>query len=338
MKKTAVLTVIFGLLLWTSLISPLKVSAEENECADGSWNFVITPENEAVITDYTGNGGDITVPAKVKIDGVSYAVTVIGDDSIRGDKITSVIIPNSVKSIGNKAFLGCSNLKSVILHDGVSKIGASAFKGCESLIEIIIPKSVIKIGFGAFGECKNLKSITFLNSNIEFDTFMDWGLYYSVFEDCDYDLLTIYADSPSNAENHALTFGIEFIPLEKRKDSVPFNGNISFRVLNGHEAEVTYFSYEFNPAANNNDIIIPKYVYQGDKRYRIIGIADGAFKETGVERVTVMAHLEYIGKYAFAYCYYLKEVRVPNGVGHIKEHAFYQCRKNVIKRDKLKQD
>lgn len=72
----------------------------------------------------------------------------------------NAIIPNTVKSIGNSAFYGCSGLTSIDIPKSVESIGSSSFAHCEGLTEIAIPSSVTSIGEGAFNGCLNLKSVT----------------------------------------------------------------------------------------------------------------------------------------------------------------------------------
>ncbi len=72
-------------------------------------------------------------------------------------KIITVIIPDSVTSIGNSAFYNCSSLTSVTIPDGVTSIGYQAFSFCYSLTSINIPDSVISIGYAAFGGCDKLQ-------------------------------------------------------------------------------------------------------------------------------------------------------------------------------------
>ena len=69
------------------------------------------------------------------------------------------IIPNSVTSIGNWAFCGCSGLTSVTIPNFVIWIGDCAFQNCSSLTSVTIPNPVTRIGNWAFRGCTSLNSI-----------------------------------------------------------------------------------------------------------------------------------------------------------------------------------
>ncbi len=75
--------------------------------------------------------------------------------------LTSVIIPDSVTSIGSGAFSGCTGLTSVSIPDSVTSIGGNAFNDCTDLTSITIPDSVTSIGSYAFYNCRCLTSITY---------------------------------------------------------------------------------------------------------------------------------------------------------------------------------
>jgi hypothetical protein len=96
---------------------------------------------------------------------ITDSVSSIGDgafDSCTG--LTSVVIPNSVSSIGEDAFSRCSGLISVVIPDSVSSIGDHAFMHCNGLTSIVIPNSVISIGDYAFMGCIGLTLIVIPDS------------------------------------------------------------------------------------------------------------------------------------------------------------------------------
>ena len=82
----------------------------------------------------------------------------------KSDDLSSVIIPQSVTSIGDSAFEGCVSLKSLAIPPKVTNIGNGAFRGCTSLTSITIPDSVISIGDDAFYYCSSLTSIVIPSS------------------------------------------------------------------------------------------------------------------------------------------------------------------------------
>ena len=78
--------------------------------------------------------------------------------------ISSVTIPNSVTYIGDFAFSCCTNLTSVIIPNSVTSIGDFVFKNCTNLSTVIIGDSVSNIGIEDFYGCTNLTSVTIGNS------------------------------------------------------------------------------------------------------------------------------------------------------------------------------
>ena len=131
---------------------------------------------------------DLSIPSTVTDTNtdIIYSVTGIGNEALYARSMTSVTIPNSVLSIGDKAFLNCSALISVIIQDSVASIGdyafyncpalasctigsyvtsigLAAFYSCSALTSVIIPDSVTSIGDYAFADCTSLTSVEIIN-------------------------------------------------------------------------------------------------------------------------------------------------------------------------------
>ena len=104
------------------------------------------------------------------------SVTSIGNSAFNGcSGLTSIEIPDSVSSIGNYSFSGCSGLTSIEIPDGVSSIGNYSFFDCTSLTSIEIPDSVTSIGNSAFSLCSSLTSINFTGTKDEWQAISKGG-------------------------------------------------------------------------------------------------------------------------------------------------------------------
>ena len=90
----------------------------------------------------------ITIPATVKLDGITYSVTSIGAKAFRKNKkITTVTIGTKVVKIGKEAFYGCSKLKKITIKSTKitgKNVGSKAFKGIYKNAYIKLPASKYK--------------------------------------------------------------------------------------------------------------------------------------------------------------------------------------------------
>ncbi len=96
------------------------------------------------------------------------------------------VIPDTVTSIGDRAFYGWSHLSHIYIPDSVTSIGRHAFGRCSELKSVTIPRSVTYIGDDAFG--------------VNFD-----GIHYIPTKD-----FTIYGDSGTAAEQYAKRYRLPF--------------------------------------------------------------------------------------------------------------------------------
>jgi len=130
----------------------------------GQFNFVRLPGNTIVITGYNGYGGNVEIPSHIN----GFPVTHIGTKAFAEKNISSVILPDTIVSIGFMAFSanqltsieipegikvlqGFSEnlLTSIIIPEGVTEIGDAAFM-MNQLRFVEIPDTVVSIGDSAF--------------------------------------------------------------------------------------------------------------------------------------------------------------------------------------------
>ena len=101
-----------------------------------------------------------TLIAGCKTTVIPNSVTSIGKRAFSGcTGLTGITIPNSVTSIGYAAFWGCHGLTSITIPNSVTSIGSYSFYGCTGLTSVTIPDNVTDIGELAFYGCTRLKSM-----------------------------------------------------------------------------------------------------------------------------------------------------------------------------------
>lgn len=88
-------------------------------------------------------------------------VEVIADAMFFGTPIKEVVLPQSIKTIGQSAFADCANLESIVLNEGLITIDTYAFGGTSKLKEIVIPKTVVNMKDHAFYSCETLETVKF---------------------------------------------------------------------------------------------------------------------------------------------------------------------------------
>ena len=137
------------------------VLEEHTSLTDYGYLFVDSEDGHCYLFDING-----------KTDGIRK-LKELHDGDVKKD-IKKIVIPNSVESIGEMAFVGCTSLTSIKIPDSVKSIGERAFWYCTSLTNIKIPENVEHIGEKAFRDCTSLKEVIFKGKTMDQVMAMDW--------------------------------------------------------------------------------------------------------------------------------------------------------------------
>lgn len=146
--------------------------------------------------------GDVIIPETITKGETTYTVTIIEKETFSNcSELANITIPSSIKSIGDDAFLACTNLaavhitdlvawckiafsnfysnplyvahhlylnseevKDLIIPESVKSIERYAFIGCTSITKAVLPNSLKELGVGVFRECSELKNINIPDS------------------------------------------------------------------------------------------------------------------------------------------------------------------------------
>lgn len=268
--------------------------------------------------------GDVVIPETVTHDGNTYTVTAIGYMAFWGSSVTSVVIPNTVKRIGAKAFYERSSLRSLTLSDSLESIGEAAFSGCRFLeIDLVIPNSVTMIGPEAFKSCFFLKSLTIGNSIKSLPQGVFWGcnvksitipdnveyIGAEAFYSCD-DLINLTIGNSVQTIGEEAFLGCNSLTDLSIPKSVTSIGNHAF---SGCSGLTTVTVEEGNPVYDSRDNC--NAIIETSSNKLIFGCQSTIIPNSVIT----------IGSYAFRWCYALEGIDIPNSVVTIESHAFYCC-------------
>ena len=104
----------------------------------------------------------LELPKRIKHNGISYKVSVIGNSAFKGhDEITKAIIPSSVSHIREDAFMNCHNLQEINIPKSVKEIDDYSFMNCTSLMIVSLPNNIRAIKEGVFMNCGSIEAFSF---------------------------------------------------------------------------------------------------------------------------------------------------------------------------------
>ena len=275
---------------------------------------------------------------------IPNSVTSIGEWAFSGcTGLTSIDIPNSVTTIGYYAFSFCSGLTNIEIPNSVTTIGTSAFSGCSGLTSIIIPNSVTTIGNDAFYRCATLTSVTIPNSVTSIGT--------SAFGECSGltsvsigNSVTSIGDRTFNGCS-SLTELYSLALTPPTVDSYTFNGCYGATLYVPKEAVNTYktanywknftniVGFEYVPPVST--FVVDGIYYRVTDANMVSVIANAEVEAYYTGDVIIPASVTFeedtfavtgIEDNAFSDCYDLTSITIPNTVESIGNYAFWDCR------------
>ncbi len=275
-------------------------------------------ENSCVVFSLgTCTDNDIVIPA------VNEGKSVIGieNEVFKGyDNLESIILPNTMLSIGKYAFSDCTNLKTVtfaensslttinegafehcsklediLMPNSLEEIKSSAFANCTSLEDVTIPNSTISIGNDAFTHCFNLRNVTLSNS---LESIGD-----KAFAHCDLESILLPITLKS--------FGSGVFANCTRLTKIDLGNNENFKVIDDNlytNDEKTLLQYAIGKTATS--FVVP----QG-----VTSIAEYAFTYAqNLVSITLPSTLTKIGDEAFTDCLNLFEIYNLSNIDIVK--------------------
>ncbi len=220
-------------------------------------------------------------------------VKVIGNNAFNGARLTSLVIPDSVISMGLYAFSSNASLLNVTLGKGLTAIPGGAFSDCSMLTAIHIPSGIMQIESSAFSADYSLSSLTFEENS---------------------SLAVISIDAFNNCSLTELCLPRSVVSIGE----VAFKGQAKLTRVTFEEGSALRY---IGPGAFSNN----PFLYYVELPEGVTEIEKKAFSEAqALEQITLPKNLTSIGESAFSGSG-LKEVTIPRSVSSIGIGAFSLC-------------
>ena len=280
-------------------------------------------DHTASITKFVGSETEVIIPSTIENNGTTYKVTAIANGkygelgAFYDSNITSIVIPDTVTSIGSSAFYSCDSLTSITIPDSVTRIGSYAFNGCSGLTSITIPSRVTSISERAFYDCYALAEVYNYSPSITVklgETSSSNNGYLGHYAKVVYNASDLTGEKPETritvVDNvQYYDYGDNFIAL------APISRNVTIVSLDSRTTEINGSAFSDSSLTS---ITIPSSV---------TSIGNSAFNGCrSLTSITIPEGVTSIGTSAFYDCSSLTSITIPEGVTSIGGSAFYGCR------------
>ena len=280
------------------MLLPMLASADAVEISGIYYNLDPTVK-EAEVTSHPQRmySGTIVIPISVEYNGVTYDVISIGNGAFADCRnLTSITIPNCIKTIKGGAFYNCYRLRTITIPSSVTTIGNQAFSGCSGLDRIIV-----EIGNSTYDSRNNCNAIINTTTN-------------ELIAGC---RKTIIPDNVTSIGDYAFSgCGLTAITIPNCVISI---GNSAFSGCSLTSITIP-----------NNVTSIGRGAFQScrslssvDISNSVTSIEDQTFYDcNSLVSVTIPNSVSSIGDSAFGYCSSLTSITIPNSVTSISSSAF----------------
>ncbi|MGM9785979.1 MAG: leucine-rich repeat protein, partial [Candidatus Cryptobacteroides sp.] len=268
--------------------------------------------------------------------------------------LESIVLPESLKTIGRSAFENCVALKEIVIPEGVAYdsneyyYNKSWFEGCENLTKAVLPSTLTVLPTNGFYNCASLRSVNIPEEvkiipngcfygcsslqSIELPSTLI-SISASGFSDCSslksitlpegFTFVNVDQGDPYYSEHaFANCTSLETVSLPKSLKSLPrycFSGCSSLKTIAVPDGVTSIGYYCFSGCTSLESVTLPSRLDSG--------LETSTFRScASLESITIPEGVTAIPSHCFAGCLSLSEVILPQSVYEIQDYAFENCK------------